>query len=107
MQSVATRAELDPALAGRKVVALFHATWCPFCRAFRPQFGELAGLAAGYAPLEVLMDDEDGPLWDAYQVTAVPTVLFFDDGRVTSRLDARPGIGLTEALFREAVAKVG
>ncbi len=105
MKSVSTSDELDHALAGRKVVALFHATWCPYCRAFRPVFQRLAGQDTGYQPLEVVLDDEQNPLWDRYSIEAIPTVLFFEDGKVVRRLDARRGIGLDETMFRSALER--
>jgi thioredoxin 1 len=98
--------KLNAALAGRKVVALFHSTWCPFCRAFAPVFRRLAP-GAGYEPLEVVVDDDDDPLWARYGLDVVPTVIFFDDGTITQRLDGRAGVGLEEATLRKALERVG
>jgi len=95
--------DLDAALAGRKVVVLFHATWCPFCRAFAAAFRRLAVGAAGYQPLEVLLDDDDDPLWQRFGIDLVPTVIFFDDGAITGRVDGRPGVGIDEPTFVQAL----
>jgi thiol-disulfide isomerase/thioredoxin len=101
--SVSTEQELDAALAGRKTVALFHATWCPFCRAFVPVFRRAAPDARGYEPLEVVVDEDDNSLWDRYRIAIVPTVIFFEDGKVVRRLDGKPGVGLDEAGLRQAL----
>jgi hypothetical protein len=45
------------------------------------------------------MDDYDGPLWDEYAVAAVPTLIFFENNTIKSRLDASSGEGLTENRF--------
>ncbi|MBI5481836.1 MAG: thioredoxin family protein [Deltaproteobacteria bacterium] len=100
-----TGTDLDAALAGRKVVALFHATWCPFCRAFAPVFRRLAPSAVGYQPLEVVLDDDEDPLWTRFDVGLVPTVVFFDDGTITARLDGRPGVGIDEPMLLEALER--
>jgi hypothetical protein len=46
--------------------------------------------------IHVLLDDYDNPLWDDYSVEAVPTVIFFDKGKVCRRLDGKSGVGLNE-----------
>ena len=44
----------------------------------------------------MLIDDLDSPLWDEYNIEAVPTVIYFEESKVSKRLDARSGRGLTE-----------
>jgi hypothetical protein len=51
--------------------------------------------------LRVYIDDYDNPLWEDYSIEAVPTVVLFDKGRVTRRLEARLGSGLTEKKFND------
>jgi len=103
MQRVTDEAGLEKAIAGRRTVALFHASWCPFCRDFRPVFERMTR-GGERTPVDVLVDDEANPLWERYGIETVPSVLFFDDGRLVRRLDGRPGAGLTKAdLAREMV----
>jgi hypothetical protein len=45
------------------------------------------------------LDDYDNPLWDDYKVDAVPTVIFFEKGKVGKRLDGKFGVGLNEKQF--------
>lgn len=94
MERISGEAALDAQLPGRRVLALFHSTWCPFCRAFLPTFHKLAPQAQGWTPLEVVVDDDDDPLWDRLHVNVVPTVIAFDDGRVVARKDGRAMVGL-------------
>ena len=41
--------------------------------------------------IHVLLDDYDNPLWDDYDIPAVPTIIYFEDGKVCKRLDAQLG----------------
>lgn len=88
--------ELESAVAGKNAIVLFHSTWCPFCRAFRPVFAQ-ATEGSELEVIEAVIDDEDDPLWDQHHIDVVPTVLFFENGKVVRRLDGRPGIGLRQA----------
>jgi len=95
MKRVMTQQELDAAVGQKKkAVVLFHTSWCPYCRAYRPVFESATRLS----PLEVVeavIDDEDNPIWDDHRLELVPTVFFYEDGKVVKRLDGRPGVGLT------------
>ena len=103
MQTVTQEAELLSAVKGKKAVVHVHATWCPFCRRFKPAFDQAAAQVKGWDGLECIIDDESNPIWEHYRIQAVPTVLFFEDGKVTRRLDARLGIGLTEKDLKTAL----
>jgi len=74
---------------------LYHASWCPFCRAFLPIFRRtLPGSE------EVLLDDEGDPLWTALNIPYVPTVIAYEGDKEVKRLRAVPGVGITEDTFR-------
>ena len=79
-----------------KVLVLFYATWCPYCRSFVPIFDEkIIDFKIGKV-IHVFLDDYDNQLWDDYDVEAVPTVILFEKGKVSKRLDGRFGLGLKE-----------
>lgn len=80
-----------------KVAALFMATWCPFCRAFRPVFEGNIKKLKGWVPVMVFLDDENNLLWDKYNIKAIPTVIYFKNEKILLRLDATAGAGLNEA----------
>jgi thioredoxin 1 len=83
----------------KRVLALFYASWCPFCRSFLPVFDYSSKQGFCFI-LCVKVDDYDSPLWDEYSVEAVPTVIFFQEGKVCRRLDGRLGYGLSENEFK-------
>ncbi len=100
--------ELDEMLKTKeRVIALFRATWCPFCVAFLPVF-ERHAAREGLSFL-VVKDDQEN-MGDRYSVEVVPTVLFFEKGKVAKRLDGVPGMGLNEkqlTAFIDACTQAG
>jgi thiol-disulfide isomerase/thioredoxin len=83
----------------------FLASWCPFCRAFRPKFERFsAGPEVHLAVADV--SEEENPLWDSLRVEVVPTLVVFRDGRPTWRRDGRAGEGLDERDLRALAAAV-
>jgi thioredoxin 1 len=79
-----------------KVLALFYASWCPYCAAFVPVFNKTVGNFSVGPVVHVLLDDFDNPLWDDYDIEAVPTVIFFEKGKASKRLNGTLGVGLRE-----------
>jgi len=97
MMEVEDEKELIRSLkSGLRVVALFYASWCPFCRAFLPIFEQHAQRNAEDRFLLVKIDDEANPLWEKYEIDVVPTVILFQGGKVSRRLDGTLGVGLNE-----------
>jgi len=94
MKRVQDESGVQQAVAAGRTAVLFHATWCPFCRAFRPTFEKRLSQAQGVTALEVLLDDEEDPLWEQFKIEVVPTLVFFDGGVPVERVVARPGVGL-------------
>jgi thioredoxin-like negative regulator of GroEL len=93
VKTVKTKKEFEAELAapgGR--LALFYSAWCPFCTAFLPAFEKLAH-GAPEASFKVCVDDL-AELEDLFSVEVVPTVLYFEDGKLAKRLDGRLGRGL-------------
>ncbi len=90
-------------------VALFWATWCPFCRRFKPEFDKLAAQRP-WRFASVYLDDESNPLWDDFAVEVVPTLALFRDGKLIDREDGILGYGLdrraTDAFVSRVVSQV-
>jgi thioredoxin 1 len=102
MDNIYTREELDNKLKeNKKVLALFYANWCPFCVGFVPTFDKTVADMGFEKVIHVLLDDYDNELWDDYDVPAVPTIIYFEDGKVCKRIDAQLGRGLNEKAFRK------
>jgi thioredoxin 1 len=97
MIKVDNRRDLDEELKkNEEVLALFYASWCPYCVKFVPVFDKKVSSFSVGRVVHVLLDDYDNPLWDDYDIEAVPTVVFFEKGKVHRRLDGRLGFGLNE-----------
>ena len=56
--------------------------------------------------IRVYLEDYYTPLWEEYEIEAVPTVVLFQNEEVLNRLDARLGEGLDERQFKQWLAKV-
>jgi thioredoxin 1 len=97
MIEVESKQELNDQLkSNEKVLALFYASWCPYCMRFVPVFDKkLVNFRFGKV-IHVLIDEYDDPLWEDYSIEAVPTVIFFKKGEVSRRLDGKSGVGLNE-----------
>jgi len=83
----------DMLKAKERVIALFHASWCPFCVSFLPVFEKCA---EGEELCFLVVRDDQETIGDKYSVDVVPTALFFEKGRVSRRLDGVLGVGLSE-----------
>lgn len=86
-------------------VALFWATWCPFCRKFKPEFDRLAA-EKPWRFASVYLDDYENPLWDDYAVDVVPTLAMFRQGKVVERVDGILGYGLDKKMVATFAEKV-
>jgi thioredoxin 1 len=83
-----------------RVIALFYASWCPFCVKFLPAFRKRAAEAGRH--LVVVQDDQE-TIAGRYSVKVYPTVLFFENGAVSKRLDGVLGVGLDEQKLAEFI----
>jgi thioredoxin 1 len=86
--------------AKERVIALIYASWCPFCTRFLPVFGKYSQEIADSC---VIVQDDRETIADKYGVDVVPTVLFFENGAVSKRLDGILGVGLHEKQLAEFI----
>lgn len=84
-----------------RVIALFHASWCPFCVRFLPIFKKHAEKEAHHF---VIVQDDQETIADQYSVKVYPTILFFENGVVSKILDGVLGVGLDEKQLIEFVS---
>lgn len=75
-----------------KAFVLFYATWCPFSQRFLPVFEEYARDNPEEC-ISVVVDDRPD-VCEEYSIEYYPTVILFKKGKVSGRLDAKPGVGL-------------
>jgi len=96
--------DIEKALRNKeKVFVLFYASWCPFSRRFLPIF-EKYSETRPQSCMRVKIDDK-AKLTEKYSVDVVPTVLVFEKGTVTKRLDGEPGAGLDEKQFKNLLTE--
>jgi thioredoxin 1 len=86
--------------ATNRVIVLFYASWCPFCVTFLPIFKKHA---EGEGRHFVSVQDDQETIADQYSVKVFPTVLFFENGVVSKRLDGVLGVGLNEKQLTEFI----
>jgi thiol-disulfide isomerase/thioredoxin len=82
-----------------RVYVLFYASWCPYSQRFLPIFEEYEQNNP-QACLRIMIDDKPN-LCEKYSVEYYPTVILFEKGKVTKRLDATPGVGLNKKQLKE------
>jgi thioredoxin 1 len=90
----------------KRVLALFYSSWCPFCIRFVPIFDKDVAKLGFRNVIHVLLEDYDNPMWDKYDIPAVPTIILFEDGKVHKRLDAKLGSGLSKERFMAWIEEV-
>lgn len=64
----------------------FYATWCGPCRVIGPIIEQLAGQVQGKAQVAKLDIDEAQEMTSSLQITSVPTLILFKDGKEVKRV---------------------
>jgi thiol-disulfide isomerase/thioredoxin len=86
--------DLDKILkTNHRVIALVYASWCPFCRKFLPIFQQYVQKEQQYC---LCVQDDEERIGEKYSIDVFPTVLFFEKGSLSKRLDGEKGVGLSE-----------
>jgi thiol-disulfide isomerase/thioredoxin len=91
--------------SGRGLFVLFYADWCPFSRAFLPVYEKYAAGSDGVF-LRILLDG-NAEVFNEHSVEVYPTVLYFEGGRVSKRLDGKHLVGLREKQLCDLIAACG
>lgn len=79
----------------QKIMVLFYATWCPYCSNFKPTFE--SSKIDSIKQMSSIIDEDENPLWDRFNIQAVPTIIAFQNGKIISRKDSKKNIGLTKS----------
>ncbi len=77
--------------SGEKIVVMFYADWCPYCKRFKPIF---ESSISRHKKIGITINEDENPMWDRFAISAVPTVIAFDGNRIVGRKDAKMGVGL-------------
>ena len=87
----------------KKTLVLFYADQCPYCANFKPTFEEID--SSNLQKKAALVNEDKNPLWDRFNIQAIPTMIAFQKGKILTRRDAKKGIGLTrtdmESIIKE------
>ena len=54
-------------------------------------------IQAIYKKKAALVNEDENPLWDRFNIQAIPTMIAFQNGKILTRRDAKKGMGLTRA----------
>ncbi|HUT86082.1 MAG TPA: thioredoxin [Elusimicrobiales bacterium] len=63
----------------------FFADWCGPCKMLTPTLEELAKEYEGKVNIYKVNVDEEGELATKYQVSSIPTLMFFKDGQIMDK----------------------
>lgn len=86
--------DFKKAINEKEVLVLFYAPWCGFSRRFLPAFEEYSKTCSKKC---AIVNKEESPrLCNEYSIKYYPTVIWFKEGKVSKRLDSKPGIGLNK-----------
>jgi len=70
----------------KPVLVDFWASWCPPCRALTPLIHKLAVDYIETVKIASVNTDENPELAHAYDIKALPTLVFFKNGRPTKKM---------------------
>ena len=86
------------------VVADFYATWCGPCRMLSPRLDQLAGAYANRVKFVKVNVDEASGLARSFEIQAIPTLLFFRQGRLADRMAGLPAADELKARLESLLA---
>ncbi|NES83938.1 MAG: thioredoxin [Moorea sp. SIO2B7] len=90
------------------VLVDFFAPWCGPCRVMNPIVTELATKLEGVVKVAKLNIDDDPELASQYQIEAIPTLIFFNQGEVVEKnagiVSKQVLLDTANGLIKESVA---
>jgi len=69
----------------------FWAPWCGPCKAIGPMINELAGVYEGKVKIAKMNVDENPETPGKYGIRAIPTLIFFKNGKVADQITGAVG----------------
>lgn len=89
-----------------RALVLFRGTHCPYSATLRPYFEKAA--ASGRQGTFAIRDLDEGrdPEWEHHGIEVTPTVICFQDGAETSRLEGVLLLGITRQKLEKWLASL-
>ena len=77
--------DLSKALAAKRALVDFSATWCGPCRMLHPVLDELSNELAGQVEFYNADCDENGELAAQWGIASIPALLLFENGKLVNK----------------------
>jgi thioredoxin len=97
----------DTQIARGVILVDFYATWCPHCTAQAPVLEEVADRLLGRAGVGKLDIDKVNAVAKRYSVTAIPTLIVFQDGIAVKRFVGETSADVLVSAILAAVDSLG
>ena len=88
------------------VLVNFWAPWCGLCRVLNPLLAQLQAESGDQIKLVEINPDKSLKLANNYQITSLPTLLVFENGKIHHRFDAFKGREDLRLAIQNLVASV-
>lgn len=80
----------------------FFASWCPHCQAFAPEYKQISEDLASQAKFYQVEIDQSKGLANEYNITAIPTIVVFDNGNIEGEFQGAQ----SQQVFEEAIQEI-
>ena len=100
--------DLAPHISGsRKTVVFFEKNNCPYCVPYKSRFADLVSeRSADIDFVKVKLDNPGNPLWERYNIPAVPAFIAFSRGEIVARADSILALGLSKRKWADFCAGI-
>ena len=87
------------------VLVDFYADWCGPCRAIAPVLDRLAATYSGRAKIVKINVDEEPALAGTFNVSSIPTLIFFVNGQLVARTEGVPQAAAISQALDQLIAR--